>query len=100
MKKITKATFKSFINKNRDKLLVGRLSSFDGMVDCVVSGESVFKPAENAGFYDNTLGINGVWLVHGSGNLFERYEKNGLVGIRLYNCCGSSVVAVRAGEEK
>jgi hypothetical protein len=100
MKKITKSTFKSFIKKNRAALLVSRPSSFDGMVDGIVSNDAGFKPAEEDGFMTNSLGIKGVWLVNGSRDYFEHYEQGGLVGIRVHNCCGTSIVAVRAGEVK
>lgn len=95
MSKITKATFKSFLKKNEGKALIKVGSSFDGMYDCVM-------PVENAGFaplekssnpHENNLGFAGIWLVGGSRNSFEEYNKNGLRGIRVYNCCGSFVVA-------
>lgn len=37
MKKITKTTFKSFCNKNKDNLYIIVESWFDGMVDCVMA---------------------------------------------------------------
>lgn len=98
MAKITKATFKSFLRKNADKALIKVGSSFDGMYDCVM-------PVENAGFgslekssnpHENNLGYAGIWLVGGSRDSFEAYNKDGLTGIRVYNCCGSFTVAVRA----
>lgn len=98
MAKITKATFKSFVKKNRSNLVIKCKSSFDGMVDCVM-------PSENAEFvnvvdadrsFDNNLGIQGVWLVGGSRDYFTAYEKNGVKGIEVYNCCGSFVVGVKA----
>ena len=96
-KKITKATFRSFINKNRAKLFVKVLSSFDGMTDCVQQSErSQFIPAGKASYAPNhNLGIQGVWLVNGSRDFFSHYEDAEFVGLKFYNCCGSGVVAIR-----
>lgn len=97
MSKITKATFKSFVKKNRANLLVFEKSRFDGMVDCVMPTEnSGFTKAVSADYaHDNNLGIQGVWLVGGSRDYFTAYEKNGVKGIEVYNCCGSFVVGVK-----
>ena len=57
-KKITRATFKSFINKNAGNLLIKCKSDFDGMVDCVMENKNpVFKPCtkDERGFNKNTL---------------------------------------------
>ena len=94
-KKITKSTFKSFINKNREKLLVAKLSSFDGMIDCVTeTGSKEFCQAKSAGSEAYTLGVAGVWLVSGSRNWFSRYETETHVGFEWSNCCGSGIVAI------
>lgn len=94
--KITRATFKSFIAKNRERLLIRCESDFDGMTDCVEQAHNPqFKaatPAEIA--HENTLGINGVWLVGQSRDYFQEFSENGLSGIHVYNCCGSFTVAV------
>jgi hypothetical protein len=107
MAKITKATFKSFINRNRERLLIRCESSFDGMTDGVEQARNPqFKPAtaqepRTAGFdvttNENTLGINGVWLVGQSRDYFTPFSENDLTGIHVYNCCGSFDVAVREG---
>ena len=98
MSKITKATFKSFLKKNAGNLLINSKSSFDGMYDCVMpSGDTSFvkaRPADRT--WDNNLGIQGVWLVDGSGNSFRSYERDGVKGIEVYNCCGNFIVAVKA----
>lgn len=108
-KKITKATVKSFINKNRGKLLINVESSFDGMVDGVRStGCNEFSPIVARDYWcheenryvecsqdcTNTLGIRGVWLVGGSRNSCTRFENDRYEGYRVYNCCGSWSVAV------
>lgn len=66
-KRITRATFKSFVTKNRTNLLIKVTSKFDGMQDMVDStGEKDFVPVrERDSNADNTLGIQGVWLVNG-----------------------------------
>ena len=96
MKKITKATFKSFIKKNRPNLYVKVKSSFDGMTDCVEQVEGGFVPAQEAYYvHENNLGIQGVWLVHGSRDYFREVKENGFTGIEVYNCCGTFVVATK-----
>lgn len=108
-KKITAATVKSFIRKNRAQLLINVESSFDGMVDGVRdTGCREFHPVVARDYWDsdagryvevsqdckNTLGICGVWLVGGSRNSFSRFETESLQGYRVYNCCGAWTVAV------
>jgi len=97
-KKITLATFKSFVNKNRANLLIRVKSTFDGMVDGVRStGDNSFDPALQADrLFSNNLGIAGVWLVFGSRDSFSPINEPGLIGIHVYNCCGSFDVAIRA----
>lgn len=96
MSKITKATLKSFVKKNAANLHVMMKSRFDGMYDCVMdTGEKAFHPAQRReGMEEHTLGISGLWLVGSSGNSFYHYEDDKFVGIEVYNCCGSSIVAV------
>jgi len=97
-KQITKATFKSFIRKNKGNLLISNRSSFwqamtdgiDGYVDkrflrVIYDGDNV----------EPTMGIVGVWLVGQSRDYFTAYEQDGLEGIEASNCCGSFVVAIR-----
>lgn len=99
MAKITKATFKSFVRKNEGKLLINVESRFDGMSDMVEqTGMKGFFPINKADHaWENNLGYCGIWLVGGSSrNSFEGFEENGLKGIRVWNCCGSFAVAVRA----
>jgi hypothetical protein len=96
-RKITLATFKSWIRKNPNFLIMCK-SSFDGMIDGISYNPSAaFVPVQKAAHYHtNNLGFSGIWLVSGSGNSFEAYNNNGFVGIEVYNCCGSFVVAVKA----
>ena len=96
MAKFTKATFKSFVNKNRDSLLVYQKRSFDGMCDGVVpTGESGFTPARPADYaHENNMGIQGVWLVGGGRDTFTPFDNGTHTGVEVYNCCGTFSVAV------
>lgn len=96
MAKITKSTLKSFVKKNSENLHVMMKSKFDGMYDCVMeTDEKTFSPAQRReGMEEHTLGISGLWLVGGSRNSFYPYEDDNFIGIEVWNCCGSSVVAV------
>ena len=98
-KRITRATFKAFITRNRANLMIRTESSFDGMTDCVErTGAREFRPVEDArsGCENNTLGIQGVWLVGSSRDWFSAFNADGLTGIHVSNCCGSFTVAVAA----
>lgn len=97
MTKITKATIKSFIKKNEGKVYVMMKSRFDGMYDCVMeTGVKEFSPAtKESNMIEHTLGISGLWLVGGSRNTFFHYEDDNFIGYEVYNCCGTSVIAVQ-----
>lgn len=95
MKKITKATLKSFVKRNNGKLFVNVKSSFDGMTDGCESRNDGFQPQRSADFEANTLGIAGIWLVGSSRDYFKAYDKDGYEGIEVSNCCGYFIVAVR-----
>ena len=108
-KKITMATVKSFV-KNADKLYVENLSSFDGMVDCVMPCQnSTMKEVSK----ENALGHNGAYIVGSSRDYFEYQYKEiestseftftgvtfhcmqepiKYVGIKIYNSCGSAIL--------
>ena len=96
MAKITAATFKSFVKKNRAVLHVRCESHFDGMTDCVETNrEAAFKPAREAlTFHSNNLGIAGVWLVGNSRDWFSAYSDEHFEGISFSNCCGSGTIAI------
>lgn len=94
-KKITLSTVKAFIRKNEGKLLIDVKSKFDGMCDGVRScGDRGFSPVQKSDGFKNTLGIQGAWFVFQSRDYFSAFEKDGLKGIEVYNCCGSFVIAV------
>jgi hypothetical protein len=96
-KKITKATLKSFIAKNRDGLFINVKSEFDGYSDGLESrgGGFVKAEADDRGHCQkNTLGIEGLWIV-GNHNTFEAYDDGIFTGIEYMNCCGHGIVAIR-----
>lgn len=94
-KRITLATFKSFINKNRSNLFVLHNSSFDGMTDCVQELKNIPHKIElTTEYVKHSLGIKGLWLVGSSRDYFKSYEDELFIGIEVSNCCGRSIVAV------
>lgn len=108
-KKTTIATVKSFIRKNREKLLIKTTSRFDGMVDAVRFEDAPeFTPALDADYYDgdtgetvkvpredrSTLGIQGVWFVGSGDNWCQAFETDTHIGFDVSNCCGSWIVAI------
>ncbi len=97
-KKITLATIKSFIRKNRDRLLISTRSRFDAMEDgCRECSDRGFSPALQAEkAWKENLGIQGAWFVGGSRNFFEEYADGNVVGYEVSNCCGHFVLAVVA----
>lgn len=100
-KKITKATVKSFIKKNLDKIYINEKSRFDGMTDCVESRNSGFlKPSSAEYCHENNMGLTGVWFVGSSRDYFQPYEDETFKGIRVSNCCGSWIVATKKSEVK
>ena len=98
MKKMTKATFKSFVNKNRDRLYISVEWYFDGMIDGMTRGDCKFdkiQPDNDEKLYSYTLGIRGCWLVGKSRDYFESYEDESYEGISVGNCCGDFVIAIK-----
>lgn len=90
MKKITKATVKSFIRKNEGKIYVKVQSSFDGMVDGIRFIEDQFEIAEKETVNtDHTFGIQGAWFVGHSRDYCRAYEDQNFVGYYIHNACGS-----------
>ncbi len=98
-KRITRATFKSFINKHRGNLFIDEHTRFDGMVDCVTPVKNGFRKATvsepgKCYLYENDLGIKGIWLVGSSRDYFTYYEDEIFTGIHCSNCCGSFTVTI------
>ena len=98
-KKITLTTLKSFVKRNKDNLYVKVDSCFDGMTDGVeYDRNAAFKKSEHQGsehLRENTLGYDGFYLVGSSRDYFNIVEENGFIGIEAYNCCGTSILAVK-----
>lgn len=93
--KITRATLKSFITKNKENLFILCKSTFDGMTDCIQPIKQVpHKATFTNKFVKHTLGINGVWLVGSSRDWFRLFEDELLRGIEVSNSCGNFIVAV------
>jgi len=99
-KKITKATFKSFVNRNRENLYFIPHSSFDGMIDGIRKADNM-EPrkaeVDPQGHIEHSLGIRGVWLVGHSGDWFKSYEDETFKGIEVSNSCGSFKVVIKKG---
>lgn len=97
-KKITLATVKSFIKKNKESLLINVKSRFDGMTDGVEQVEGGFvKAVETTNHSENTLGIAGAWFVGQSRDYFRFFENIGgdMIGIDVSNSCGRFVIAIK-----
>jgi hypothetical protein len=96
-KKITLASFKSFVRKNAGRVMVQVRSRFDSSDDCVrCTQEDTFTEALRSDRFDaHNLGISGIWLVLGGRDYFTPYSDEQNEGIRVWNCCGSFVLAVR-----
>lgn len=95
MKKITLATIKSFINKNRNNLFINVQSSFNGMTDGVDPVDGGFESARATDHVvNNTLGIVGAWFVKRSNDYFTAYDDGKFVGYEVYNSCGTFVIAL------
>ena len=98
-KKITLATVKKFIRENRAALHIATKTRFDGMTDgCESCKDQSFTPAQTPdnGGHENQLGVQGAWFVFGSRDHFQYFEADGFKGVKVYNCCGSFRLGVRA----
>ena len=99
-KKITKATVKSFIKKNRENLFINLESRFDGMTDGCEQQNGGFEEAEaTERNVDHTLGLNKAWFVGQSRDYFTYYNDGRFEGIEVSNSCGLFIVAVRIEEK-
>lgn len=96
-KRITLATFKAFVRKNRERLEVRVRSRFDGMTDGLDWKKGAeFEPVrDDVRNPEHTLGIGGAWLVLGGRDHFQPYETETHQGIAVANCCGYFEVATR-----
>jgi hypothetical protein len=98
-RRITKATIKSFIKKNKNNLYLKVKRVFDGMIDGERDVKDDFSLVEvkdnQSNTFENTLGINGVWLVGSSRDGFRFYEDDFFKGFYCFNCCGSFILAIK-----
>lgn len=96
-KKITLATLKSFARRNKDGLFLMQKTAFDGMCDCVMPvSDSEFKKTEITGDTKRyKTGIQGIYTVGSSRDYFQLFENETHIGIEVYNCCGTNILAVK-----
>jgi len=95
--RITRATLKSFIKRNKVNIFVKVVSDFDGMTDMVEHRKDAqFKQIEvldeklkqSFGFI-----MDGVFIT--GRDWFKHYEDENFYGIELYNSTGTSIIAVK-----
>ena len=89
-KKITLSTLKAFAKRNENNLFIKEVSSFDGMTDGV---EWNRNPKWSKVELLKAYGHEGVWLVGSSRDRFAIYEDAKYIGIKVYNCCGTGILA-------
>ena len=67
------------------------------MTDCIeFNKNSAFSKAkETTENLSYTLGIAGTWFVGSSRDYFSQYEDDQFTGIKVYNCCGSFILAIK-----
>lgn len=97
-KKITLATLKSFAKRNENKIFSKEKSSFSGMTDCVESVNGNWKNSKITESNENQFyqtGISGIYTVGRSCDYFTIYEDNIYFGIEVYNCCGTTILAIK-----
>ena len=95
-KKLTRASFKSFVNKNRENLYFRMNSRFDGMTDCIQTAEKKeFVKTVEADENKYNLGVNGVWLVGSGRDYFSEFDNEEYTGFFVSNCCGSFILATK-----
>jgi len=98
-KKITRATIKSFIKKNRDNLYIKNQSSFNGMTDGVdpCHDQSISKAGSTDKNNQYNLGIPGAWFVGSSRDSFYYSEIGSFKGYEVYNCVGTFYLLIKGG---
>lgn len=96
-KKITLATIKSFVRKNKGKLFIFVKSTFDPMIDCVMpTTNKRFVRANKTDYsYQYSLGIEYACFVGRGADMFRPYEDSQYIGYNVYNCCGEFNLAIK-----
>ena len=95
-KKITLATLKSFAKRNKERLFVKNLREFDGMTDGVEECRNknwIPSSLITSNYYQS--GIDGIYTVGSSRDYFKLYEDSEYIGVEVYNCCESSILAIK-----
>ena len=93
-KKITLATLKSFARRNNSHLYVKDIRSFSGMTDAIEEVDDEFKETtitDDRSFFKT--GIVGLYTVGQSRDYFNIYEDENYEGIKLVNCCNTTILA-------
>jgi len=96
--KTTRSTIKSFIKRQLEanNLYIKTKSSFDGMVDMVTEVQDDWRKVESVDMKSKyNFGINGLWLVGQSRDSFDEFTDDNFIGYEVYNCCGTSMVAMK-----
>lgn len=96
--KITIATLIAFAKRNEGKIYSKEESSYNGMTDGVEKTNGYWQPSKiktkgEQQFYKT--GIDGVYTVGGSRDYLTIYEDSQYYGIEVYNCCGTTILAVK-----
>ena len=100
MKKITRATVKSFIRRHRDHLFI-RIDSSKSDDDCKrpIHG-ATFNAATVSNCADrDTLGVEGAWFLGKGfvgGDYFQSFQREGYEGIAVSTYLSDFVLAVRS----
>jgi len=99
-KRITRATLKSFIDKNKGRLYINVNSVFDNAHkknEMEASPEGWVLAIETPCNEDTTFGIEHVHIVRGctGGNNFYYFDNGVYQGIGYRNCCGNGIIAVK-----
>lgn len=93
--KITLATVKAFVRKNKGSIYINNRSSFDGMIDGMAYSNNGFVKAQKTERnLDKTLGIDGAWFVGSSRDYLTKYQTEALEGIEVSNACGNFILAI------
>lgn len=97
MKKITKATIKSFIRKNKNDLYIKTKDRFNGMIDMVddCEDQTIRKVTLTDDRNDYNFGIKGAWFVGSSRDYFNSAEFGQFKGYEVYNCVGTFYLLVK-----
>lgn len=96
MKKITRATVKSFIRRHRDHLFVMSISSFDGQEDARMAFDKPEFLSVEVWDVNNqrTLGVEGVYFRENTS--FKAYSGHGFEGFEVSHSGADFVLAVRS----